>query len=256
MNTKRIIPCLDVRDGRVVKGVNFVDMRDVADPVEAARRYEAEGADELVFLDIMATHEKRKTTLDAVRRVAEAITIPLTVGGGISDVEWMAEILNTGAQKVSINSAALKQPELIDAAVDRFGSKRIVVAIDCRANADGGFDTYIGGGRVNAGRELLAWALEAERRGAGEILLTSMDADGTKNGYDLTATRMLAEALHIPVVASGGAGKLEDFRDAFVEAKADAALAASLFHFREIAIPDLKAYLAQNGIPVRATHAT
>ncbi len=250
MKAKRIIPCLDTRDGRVVKGVKFVDIRDAGDPVETARRFDAEGADELVFLDITATNEGRKTTLDAARRVVEAISIPLTVGGGISDLDGMAAIFDAGVSKVSINSAAIRRPALIDEAVARFGSDRIVVAIDCQAR-EGVYEVLINGGQVQAGRDMLAWALEVENRGAGEILLTSKDADGTKNGYDLTATRMLADALRIPVIASGGAGRKEDFFAAFAEGKADAALAASLFHFREVAIPELKDYLEEQGIPVR-----
>ncbi len=253
MLTKRIIPCLDIRDGRVVKGVNFVNIVDAGDPVEAARRYNAAGADELVFLDIMASHQGRPTVLDMVEAVAEQVFIPFTVGGGISDIDWIRQLLNSGADKVSINTPAIKNPDFIDEAAARFGSQCIVVAIDCRKRegAAESWDVFINGGRVSTGLDAVEWAMEAERRGAGEILLTSMDADGTKEGFAIDITRKIADAVGIPVIASGGAGKKEDFFDVFEQGHANAALAASLFHFHELEIADLKKYLAEQGIPVR-----
>lgn len=251
MLTKRIIPCLDVKDGRVVKGVNFVDIRDAGDPVEAAKRYNEAGADELTFLDIAATNEQRKTMLDVVRNVAEQIFIPFTVGGGISNIDWIRELLRNGADKVSINSAAVTNPDLINEAAACFGSQCIVVAIDARKKEDIGHEVYINGGRISTGLDVVEWAKEMERRGAGEILLTSMDADGTKAGFDLPLTAAVSEAVRIPVIASGGAGKLEDFSDAFTIGKADAALAASLFHFQELTVGEVKEYLQTQNIPVR-----
>jgi cyclase len=251
MLAKRIIPCLDIKDGRVVKGVNFVDLRDAGDPVEQARVYDTEGADELVFLDITATHEARGTVMQMARAVADQVFIPFTVGGGIRSVEDMRAILRSGADKVSINSAAVRNPELITAGAEEFGSQAIVVAIDGRRTAPGRWEVYVSGGRKATGLDAVAWAKEAEARGAGEILLTSMDGDGTQAGYDLGLTRAVAQAVNIPVIASGGAGKPEHFLAAFHEGEADAALAASLFHFRQLQIRDLKAYLATNGVPVR-----
>ena len=252
MYAKRIIPCLDVKDGRVVKGVNFVDLIDAGDPVECAAAYDSAGADELVFLDITASSDGRKTTVDMVRRVAERIFIPFTVGGGIRSVEDFREILNAGADKVSVNSAAIKRPALISEAADKFGSQCVVCAIDAKRRPDGeGWTIYLNGGRVDTGIDALEWAKKAEELGAGEILLTSMDCDGTKSGYDLELTRAVSENAGIPVIASGGAGKMEHFLDAFREGKADAVLAASLFHFREIEIRDLKKYLRDNGESVR-----
>lgn len=250
MPYRRIIPCLDIRDGRVVKGVNFSGLRDAGDPVEAARRYDAEGADELVLLDIDASHERRATMLDVVQRVAEQVYIPFTVGGGISDCEQIRELLRRGADKVSLNSPAVREPELISRAAERFGSQCVVCAIDAKRRAGGGWDVYINGGRVNAGLDAVEWAARAAGLGAGEILLTSMDADGVKDGYDLELTRAVARAVNVPVIASGGAGRMEHFKDAF-DAGAQAALAASLFHFGELKIADLKRYLAQHGYPTR-----
>lgn len=251
MYAKRIIPCLDLKDGRVVKGTNFVNLRDAGDPVEAAAAYDAAGADELVLLDITASAQGRGTVIDIVGRVASQVFIPFTVGGGIRTVEDFTTLLRAGADKVSVNSAALKNPELIREAAQKFGSQCVVCAIDARRRPTGGWTVYLNGGRVDTGKDALEWAAEAERLGAGEILLTSMDCDGVKNGYDLELTRAVSERAGIPVIASGGAGKLEHFYDAFTEGKADAVLAASLFHFGEIAIPDLKEYLAGRGIPVR-----
>jgi len=252
MHTKRIIPCLDVRGGRVVKGVNFVNIRDAGDPVEIASFYDKAGADELTFLDITASSDARNIMIDVVRRVAEQVFIPFTVGGGIRTTDDFREILKAGADKVSVNSAALKRPELISEAADRFGSQCVVAAIDAKKREDGsGWDVYLNGGRVNTGRDAVEWAAEAARLGAGEILLTSMDCDGTKNGYDIELTRSVSEAVKIPVIASGGAGTMEHFYEALTDGKADAVLAASLFHFREMEIRDLKAFLKEKGIEVR-----
>ena len=252
MFTKRIIPCLDVNNGRVVKGVNFVDLRDAGDPVEVAKVYDKEGADELVFLDITASSDARNTVVDMVEQVAENIFIPFTVGGGIRTVEDFRTILRAGADKISINSSALNTPDLISDAAYKFGSQCVVVAIDAKKRADGsGWNVYKNGGRIDTGRDAVEWAMEAERRGAGEILLTSMDGDGTKAGYDLNVTRQIADAVSIPVIASGGAGELSHFYDAFSEGHADAALAASLFHYKELTIREVKEYLRDKGIPVR-----
>ncbi len=251
MYAKRIIPCLDVKNGRVVKGVNFVNLTDAGDPVECAKVYNKAGADELVFLDITASSDARDTVEDMVRAVAREVFIPFTVGGGIRTVEDFRKILNAGADKVSVNSSALKRPELISEAAERFGSQCIVCAIDAKRNGKGGWDAYLNGGRVNTGIDALWWAKRAEELGAGEILLTSMDCDGTKAGYDVELTRAVSENAKIPVIASGGAGKMEHFLDVLREGKADAVLAASLFHFREIEISDLKKYLRDNGESVR-----
>ncbi|SHH87797.1 imidazole glycerol phosphate synthase subunit HisF [Clostridium grantii] len=252
MLTKRIIPCLDVDMGRVVKGVNFVDLQDVGDPVKIAEFYNAEGADELVFLDITATHEGRSTMIDVVKRTAEKVFIPLTVGGGIRTVEDFKEILRAGADKISVNSAAIRNPELISQAADRFGSQCVVVAIDGRKREDNtGWNVVINGGRIDTGLDALEWAKKVEDLGAGEILLTSMDADGTKQGFDIELTDAVTKTVNIPVIASGGCGKLEDFCEVFEETGADAALAASLFHFRELSIDQVKEYLSKNNIDVR-----
>ena len=252
MFAKRIIPCLDVKDGRVVKGVNFVDLRDAGDPVEVAAAYSQAGADEVVFLDITASHEGRATVAELAARVADQLSIPFTVGGGIRTAEDFRAILLQGADKISINSAAIDRPALISEAAARFGSQCVVVAIDARRREDGsGWDVYKNGGRLRTGLDALEWAAEAERLGAGEILLTSMDGDGTKSGYDLELTAAVSSRAGIPVIASGGAGTMEHFAQAFTQGRADAVLAASLFHYHEIAIPDLKAYLAARGIPVR-----
>jgi len=252
MLTKRIIPCLDVNKGRVVKGVNFVNLIDAGDPVEIAKIYDLQNADELVFLDITATSEGRGTILDVVSRVAEQIFIPLTVGGGISKLEDFRNILKLGADKVSINSAAVSTPNLISEAASKFGSQCVVVAIDARNRPSGnGWEVYINGGKINTEKDVVEWAQKVEKLGAGEILLTSMDADGTKKGYDVELTKAVSQAVAIPVIASGGAGTLEHFRDAILEGGADAVLAASLFHFGEITIPELKNYLENQGIPVR-----
>jgi len=245
---KRIIPCLDVKDGRVVKGVNFVGLVDAGDPVQVAKRYNEEGADELCFLDITASHLGRDTIVDVVERVARELFIPLTVGGGIRTIDDISRLLNVGCDKISLNSAAIKNPNLIDEAANKFGSQCVVVAIDAK-KTDEGYSVFINGGRLDTGKDALAWAKEAQERGAGEILLTSMDCDGVKNGFELNLTRIFSE-LDIPVIASGGAGKMEHFKDAFL-AGADACLAASIFHFREIEIKALKTYLRQNGIEVR-----
>ena len=252
MLAKRIIPCLDVKDGRVVKGVNFVDLRDAGDPVEQAVIYDREGADELVFLDITASHEARKTRLQLARRVADSLFIPFCVGGGIRSIDDIRDTLLAGADKVSINSAAVRDPELISAGAWGFGSQCIVVAIDPR-RIDGKWVVYINGGRIPTDKEAVSWAKEVEDRGAGEILLTSMDRDGTKSGYDIELTAAVADAVSIPVIASGGAGEMAHFREALDEGKADAALAASLFHFNEMRIGDLKAYLHEAGLPIRLT---
>lgn len=252
MFTKRIIPCLDVHAGRVVKGVNFVDLKDAGDPVEIAKAYDSAGADELVFLDITASSDNRKTVTDMVRRVAENVFIPFTVGGGIRTVEDFRELLREGADKISVNSAAIANPQLICDAAYKFGSQCVVVAIDAKRRSDGsGWNVYKNGGRVDVGLDAVEWAKRAEELGAGEILLTSMDGDGTKAGYDLALTRAVAEAVGIPVIASGGAGTMEHFYEAFAEGKADAALAASLFHFKELEIRKVKEYLRARGISVR-----
>jgi len=245
---KRIIPCLDVKDGRVVKGVNFVGLIDAGDPVEIAKRYNEEGADELCFLDITASHLERDTIVDVVERVARELFIPLTVGGGIRTIDDISRLLNVGCDKISLNSAAIKNPNLIDEAANKFGSQCVVVAIDAKKTGEG-YSVFINGGRLDTGKDALAWAKEAQERGAGEILLTSMDCDGVKNGFELNLTRIFS-ALDIPVIASGGAGRMEHFKDAFLVG-ADACLAASIFHFREIEIRVLKTYLRQNGIEVR-----
>lgn len=251
MLAKRIIPCLDINKGRVVKGVNFVNLIDAGDPVEIAKTYNAMRADEIVFLDITASHEGRATMYDVISKAAEQVFIPLTVGGGISSVEHFRNLLNLGADKISVNSAAVKNPDLISDAALRFGRQCVVVAIDAKRNDKGSFDVYLNGGRINTGKDAIDWAIEAEKRGAGEILLTSMDCDGTKAGYDIELTRRVAEAVGIPVIASGGAGNMQHFKDVLTEGKADAALAASLFHFGEMTISDLKNYLALSGVPVR-----
>ncbi len=252
MFTKRVIPCLDVHAGRVVKGVNFVNLRDAGDPVEIAAAYDTAGADELVFLDITASSDARGTVVDMVRRVAEKVFIPFTVGGGIRTVEDFKVLLREGADKISVNSAAIMRPELISEAADKFGSQCVVVAIDARRRPDGsGWNIYKNGGRVDMGIDAVEWAMKADRLGAGEILLTSMDCDGTKNGYDLELTRAIAENVSIPVIASGGAGTKEHFYDALTEGKADAVLAASLFHYKELEIRDLKEYLRGRGVSVR-----
>lgn len=252
MYTKRMIPCLDVHAGRVVKGVNFVDLRDAGDPVEIAAAYDAAGADELVFLDITASSDARSTVVDMVRQVAEKVFIPFTVGGGIRTVEDFKALLREGADKISVNSAAIMRPELISEAADKFGSQCVVVAIDAKRRADGsGWNIFKNGGRVDMGIDAVEWAMKADRLGAGEILLTSMDCDGTKAGYDLELTRTIAEHVSIPVIASGGAGTKEHFYDALTEGKADAVLAASLFHYKELEIRELKEYLRGRGVSVR-----
>lgn len=252
MFTKRIIPCLDVHAGRVVKGVNFVNLRDAGDPVEIAAAYDKAGADEVVFLDITASSDARNTVVDMVRKVAENVFIPFTVGGGIRTIEDFKVLLREGADKISVNSAAIMNPNLISEAADKFGSQCVVVAIDAKRRADGsGWNVYKNGGRVDMGMDAIEWAMKANHLGAGEILLTSMDCDGTKAGYDLELTRMIAENVSIPVIASGGAGTKEHFYDALTEGKADAALAASLFHYKELEIRDLKNYLNDRGLSVR-----
>lgn len=252
MHTKRIIPCLDVTGGRVVKGVNFVNLRDAGDPVEIAKAYDEAGADELVFLDITASSDARNIVLDMVRRVAETVFIPFTVGGGIRTVEDFKMILREGADKISVNSAAIRNPELIREAAEKFGSQCVVVAIDARRREDGtGWNVFQNGGRIDTGLDALKWAKRAEELGAGEILLTSMDCDGTKAGYDLELTRKISEQASIPVIASGGAGRMEHFYDALTEGKADAALAASLFHYKELEIVEVKQYLRDRAVPVR-----
>lgn len=251
MLSKRIIPCLDVLEGRVVKGVNFVDLRDAGDPVEQAMIYDREGADELVFLDITASHERRNTTLDMVRRVADSVFIPYCVGGGIRNLEDIRATLLAGADKVSINSAAIRTPDLIDAGAWAFGSQCIVVAIDPRRQKDGSDEVYINGGRVPTGRMAVEWAREVEARGAGEILLTSMDADGTLDGYNIELTRAVADAVSIPVIASGGAGTMQHFQEVLTLGRADAALAASVFHFNQLRIGELKNWLQKRGVPTR-----
>lgn len=251
MFTKRIIPCLDVKDGRVVKGVNFVGLRDAGDPVEIAAAYDAAGADELVFLDITASSDQRNTVVDMVRNVAETVFIPFTVGGGIRTVEDFKLLLREGADKISVNSAAIANPYLIREAAEKFGSQCVVVAIDAKRREDGGWNVYKNGGRIETGLDAVEWAMRSQELGAGEILLTSMDCDGTKAGYDLELTRTIAEHVKIPVIASGGAGREEHFYEALTKGKADAALAASLFHYKELEIGNLKTYLAGRGVPVR-----
>ena len=252
MLTKRIIPCLDVNNGRVVKGVNFVNLRDAGDPVEIGAAYDKAGADELVFLDITASSDSRRTVVDMVRRVAETVFIPFTVGGGIRTVDDFRQILREGADKISVNTAAILNPDLISDAADKFGSQCVVLAIDAKRRPDGsGWNVYRNGGRIDMGIDAVEWAMKADRLGAGEILLTSMDCDGTKAGYDLELTRTIAENVRIPVIASGGAGTLEHFYDALTEGKADAALAASLFHYKELEIRQVKEYLRGRGVAVR-----
>ena len=252
MHTKRIIPCLDVNAGRVVKGVNFVNLIDAGDPVEIARAYDKAGADEVVFLDITASSDARETVVDMVRRVAQKVFIPFTVGGGIRTVDDFKKILREGADKVAVNSAAIMNPSLISEAADKFGSQCVVVAIDAKRRADGkGWNIFKNGGRIDMGIDAVEWAMEADRLGAGEILLTSMDCDGTKEGYDLELTGLISENVSVPVIASGGAGTKEHFYEALTVGKADAALAASLFHFKELEISDLKNYLAEKGVAVR-----
>ena len=258
MLAKRIIPCLDVKEGRVVKGINFVSLRDAGDPVELASVYNKEGADELCFLDITASHEKRYIMIDVVRRVADRVFIPFTVGGGINDVEMMREILNAGADKVSVNTAAVKDPNLIRTGSDKFGSQCVVVAIDAKQGGSPNsrigaksWEVYVNGGRTPTGLDVVEWAKKAESQGAGEILLTSMDRDGTRIGYDLDLTRAVSDAVSIPVIASGGAGKVEHIHEALTKGGADAALLASLLHYGELRIKDIKGYLASNGVPAR-----
>ncbi len=252
MHTKRIIPCLDVDNNRVVKGVNFVDLIDAGDPVEVAKAYNKAGADELVFLDITASSDNRNTVVDMVRRVAEQVFIPFTVGGGIRTVDNFKELLREGADKISVNSAAIMNPNLISEAADKFGSQCVVVAIDAKRRTDGsGWNIYKNGGRVDMGIDAVEWAMKCDKLGAGEILLTSMDCDGTKAGYDIELTRMISENVSIPVIASGGAGTCDHFYDALTEGKADAALAASLFHFKELEIMELKKYLREKDVAVR-----
>lgn len=252
MHTKRVIPCLDIKDGRVVKGINFLNLRDAGEPAEVASAYDAAGADEVVFLDITASSDSRATQLEWVRQVASRLFIPFTVGGGIRTVEDFRDILREGADKISVNSAAILNPRLISDAADKFGSQCVAVAIDAKSRPDGsGWNIYKNGGRVDVGLDAVEWAVEAERRGAGEILLTSMDGDGTKAGYDLELTKAVSEAVKIPVIASGGAGKLEHFYEALAEAGAEAVLAASLFHYKELEIRQVKEYLRERGISVR-----
>lgn len=252
MYTKRIIPCLDVNNGRVVKGTNFVNLRDAGDPIEVSKLYDASGADELVFLDITASSDSRNIKTELVRKIAETIFIPFTVGGGIRSVDDFRMILREGADKVAVNSAAIMDPELISRAADKFGSQCVVVAIDAKRREDGkGFNIFKNGGRIDMGIDAIEWAIKANELGAGEILLTSMDCDGTKNGYDIELTRTISENVDIPVIASGGAGNMEHFYEALTEGRADAALAASLFHYRELEISDLKEYLKGKGVSVR-----
>ena len=253
MFTKRIIPCLDVNKGRVVKGVNFVNLRDAGDPVEIAKAYDAAGADEVVFLDITASNEARETVVDMVRAVAANVFIPFTVGGGIRTVEDFRRLLREGADKISVNSAAIDRPALLSEAADKFGSQCVVLAIDAKRREGGGWNIYKHGGRLDTGIDAVEWAVQAEKLGAGEILPTSMDCDGTKAGYDLELTRAIADAVSIPVIASGGAGTMEHFYEALTTGGADAALAASLFHYKELEIMQVKRYLADKGVPVRLT---
>jgi cyclase len=247
---KRIIPCLDVKDGRVVKGINFVQLRDAGDPVSVAEAYDKQGADEIIFLDITASHEKRPILLDIVKATAEKVFMPLTVGGGISSIEDIRELLNAGADKVSLNSSAIKNPKLITEAANRFGSQCIVVAIDAKKNGKS-WDVYINGGRIKTDKDVINWVKEVEKLGAGEILLTSMDADGTKDGYDIALTDAVSKAVNIPVIASGGAGNLQNFADVFLKTKADAALAASVFHYGELTVAQVKNFLKEKSIEVR-----
>jgi cyclase len=251
MLAKRIIPCLDVKNGRVVKGVNFVNLRDMGDPVECAMSYDKQGADEIVFLDITATHEGRETMVDVVRKTAERVFVPLTVGGGISSLDAIQTLLRAGADKVSLNSAAIRDPKIIESAAEKFGSQCIVVAIDARRNDKGGFSVVINGGRIDTGLDAATWAIQAAKMGAGEILLTSMDADGTRAGFDIELTRLICDSVDIPVIASGGCGSLEHFSEVFKNTNADAALAAGLFHSGELTVPQVKEYLASCEIPVR-----
>ncbi|MBM3248317.1 MAG: imidazole glycerol phosphate synthase subunit HisF [Candidatus Omnitrophica bacterium] len=250
MLTKRIIPCLDVKEGRVVKGIKFLGLRDAGDPAEIARFYDKEGADEIVFLDITASHEKRPILLDVVKKTAESVFMPLTVGGGIRDLDDIRILLNSGADKVSINTSAVKSPNLIKESSDKFGSQCIVVAIDAK-RAKENWQVYINGGRTPVEKDAIEWAKEVEKLGAGEILLTSMDYDGTKDGYDLELTKKISQAVNIPIIASGGAGKFEHFAQVLTESGADAALAASVFHYKELSIKQVKEYLAEKGIKVR-----
>lgn len=254
MLAKRIIPCLDVNEGRVVKGINFVNLRDAGDPVEQAIIYDKAGADELVFLDITATHEGRETMLDVVRRVADNIFIPFTVGGGIRTVEDMRQTLLAGADRVSLNSAAVKNPDIVAEGARKFGVQCIVVAIDARWNGSH-YEVYVAGGRTPTGLDAIEWAEQVEQLGAGEILLTSMDKDGTRSGYEISLTRQIGDAINIPVIASGGAGDIDHFREALIEGNADAALAASLFHYNELSVQTLKQYLDSHGVPVRLSGA-
>ncbi len=251
MLSKRIIPCLDIDKGRVVKGVNFINLVDAGDPVEIAKAYDKIGADEIVFLDITASSDGRKTAVDILHRASEQVFIPLTVGGGIRSADDFRELLSAGADKIAVNSAAIRNPALITEASVKFGAQCVVLAVDAKRNAAGSWDVYLNGGRVNTGLDAIKWIKKAVSLGAGEVLLTSMDKDGTKSGYDIELTRRAAEAVNVPVIASGGAGKMQDFADVLTEGKADAALAASLFHFGEIEMKDLKEYLAARGIPVR-----
>ena len=251
MLAKRIIPCLDVRDGMVVKGINFVGIKEVGDPVECAMEYDRQGADEICFLDITATHEGRGPMIDVVRRTAKKVFVPLTVGGGIRTVDDYREILRAGADKVSVNSAAIRNPDLIRQAADKFDSQCVVVAVDAKQRPDGGWSVFVNGGRIDTGLDALEWIKQCEKLGAGEILLTSMDADGTKNGFDLALTDAVTRSVGIPVIASGGCGKLSDFSDVFQKTGADAALAASLFHYKELTVSQVKDHLAGVGIPVR-----
>ena len=251
MHTKRVIPCLDVKDGRVVKGIQFMNLKDAGDPAEVAAAYDKEGADEVVFLDINASADNRATQLEWVRQVASKVFIPFTVGGGIRTVEDFKAILREGADKISVNSAAIMNPNLVAEAADKFGSQCVVVAIDAKRRVDGGWNIYKNGGRVDMGIDAIEWAMKAEKLGAGEILLTSMDCDGTKAGYDIELTRTVAENVSIPVIASGGAGTKEHFYEALTEGKAEAALAASLFHYKELEIGDVKKYLRDKGVSVR-----
>ena len=252
MLAKRIIPCLDVRDGRVVKGINFVGIKDVGDPVECAAEYDRQGADEICFLDITATNEDRETMVDVVRKTAEKVFVPLTVGGGIRTIEDFTKILRAGADKVSVNSAAVKTPQLISQAADKFGSQCVVCAIDAKRKNDGSFTVVINGGQVDAEIDAVEWAIKVQELGAGEILLTSMDADGCKDGFDIELLKAVCDAVTIPVIASGGAGKLEHFSEVFEQTKASAALAASLFHYKELTVSQVKEHLGSKGIPVRA----